>query len=443
MKLSRIGRVSMAFVVSVAMGLGMTACGGGTIGYMWVLGTQYNQIAAFKIDDFSGNLTQVVHSPFTSGGADPVSLVVSSGGRFVYVVNHGIAGQPATPPTGSSALPCGTGGGIAEFSVGGQGVLTFQQCFTSQGFNPVWAGRDSSGGFLYVLDGRGPTAVCADNATPENPVTANSCFGDITVFSIAQDTGRLSLVVNQQVKDPVSQQQLTYFPVGPNPTMLTVANGGCVFTLNQGVTQGNGTVQPPTVTPYAATNGQLTQTTNQTISLGNVTRPTSILQGGNSTIVYVTDAGAQNTPGQILPFTVGSQSTCSLSTVTGGPVANVSNVANPVYTVVDSTTQFFYVANQSATNSTIPNSSISAFNIRPNNQLTQLSDQSNPYPIGAGPVCMVEDPSNQYLYTSNGDGTVTGKILDRTSGKLSDLRRGSTFNAVGQATCLAVSGNVD
>ena len=57
MKLSRIGRVSMALVVSVAMGLGMTACGGGTIGFMWVLGTQYNQIAGFKIDDFTGNLT--------------------------------------------------------------------------------------------------------------------------------------------------------------------------------------------------------------------------------------------------------------------------------------------------------------------------------------------------------------------------------------------------
>src|SRR3984885_2391443 len=113
MKLSRIGRVSMAFVVSVAMGLGMTACGGGTIGFMWVLGTQFNQIAGFKIDDFSGNLTNIVGSPFTSGGADPVSLVVSSGGRFVYVINHGSSTAPAS---GSAPLPCGTAGGIAEFS---------------------------------------------------------------------------------------------------------------------------------------------------------------------------------------------------------------------------------------------------------------------------------------------------------------------------------------
>ena len=53
MTLSRIGRISQAFVVSVAIGLGMSACGGGTIGFMWVIGTQYNQIAGFKIDDYT------------------------------------------------------------------------------------------------------------------------------------------------------------------------------------------------------------------------------------------------------------------------------------------------------------------------------------------------------------------------------------------------------
>ena len=79
----------MALAVSVAIGLGMTACGGGTIGYMWVLGTQFNQIAGFKIDDFTGNLTNVVGSPFSSGGTNPVSLVVKTGGRYVYVINKG------------------------------------------------------------------------------------------------------------------------------------------------------------------------------------------------------------------------------------------------------------------------------------------------------------------------------------------------------------------
>ena len=144
MKLSRIGRVSMALVVSVAMGLGMTACGGGTIGFMWVLGTQFNQIAAFKIDDFTGNLTTPPGSPFTSGGTNPVSLVVRSGGRYLYVINRG-SGLTTDNNGGVTCQNSAGGGNIAEFGIGGQGVLTYQQTFTSQGCTPVWAAADSTG----------------------------------------------------------------------------------------------------------------------------------------------------------------------------------------------------------------------------------------------------------------------------------------------------------
>ena len=418
MKLSRIGRVSMALVVSVAMGLGMTACGGGTIGFMWVLGTQYNQIAGFKIDDFTGNLTAIPHSPFTSGGANPVSIVVKPGGRFIYVVNRGGGNGPAAD------LPCGTAGSISEFSVGGQGVLTFQQCFQSQGTNPVWAAHDTTGNFLYVLDQQAPPL---DGAPPP----AN---GDITVFSSDPNTGRLTLVLNQQIKDPVTGLQITYFPVGGTPTMLAVS-GGCVLTLNSA---------DQTVSPYAAgTAGQLTLTTTQKYSSGAV-RPTSIIAGGSG--IYITDAGPanSNSPGQLLPFTVGATS-CSLNTITGGPVGNISPAANPVYSLVGgvgSSRSFVYVANQSTTDTTNPNSSISAFQIQTNGTLLTIDPGNNPYPVGAGPVCMVEDPSNQYIYTSNGDGTVTGKSIS-TQGFLQDLKRGSKFTATGQATCLAVSGNVD
>ena len=250
MKLSRIGRVSMALVVSVAMGLGMTACGGGTIGFMWVLGTQFNQIAAFKIDDFTGNLTTPPGSPFTSGGTNPVSLVVRSGGRYLYVVNKG----SGLVPDAKGGVTCqnGAGGGnIAEFGIGGQAVLTYQQTFTSQGCTPVWAAADSTGSFLYVLDKYAPNSVCLPNGQPEAP--NQNCNGEITVFSSDPTTGRLSLVVNQQVKDPVTGLQLTYFPVGVLPSMLTAA-GSCVFTLNHDA-------NPQTVFPYGVgTSGQLTLT---------------------------------------------------------------------------------------------------------------------------------------------------------------------------------------
>jgi 6-phosphogluconolactonase (cycloisomerase 2 family) len=433
MKLSRIGRVSMALVVSVAMGLGMTACGGGTIGFMWVLGTQYNQIAAFKIDDFSGNLTQVPHSPFSSGGTNPVSLVVKLGGRYLYVVNKG---TDLTPDPTTGVFSCQTtqrSGNISEFGVGGQGVLTFQQTFQSQGCVPVWASSDTTGNFLYVLDKYAPGSRCLANGQAADK--SSFCSGEVTVFASDPNTGRLSLVLNQQIKDPTTGLQLTYFPVGAFPKMMALASS-CLFTLN-------GDSNPQTVYPYiVGSAGQLTQTTNSVLNT-LATRATSIISGGSA--VYITDAGSSstNSPGQVLPFTVGGSS-CSLNAITGGATQNLSPAANPVYALVDSKNLRLYIANQSSTNSTTPNSSISAFNIQTNGTLLMLPDvPNNPYPVGAGPVCMVEDPSHQYIYTSNGDGTVTGKILDQKTGDLSNLNRGSSFTATGQATCLAVSGNVD
>ena len=427
MKLSRIGRVSMALVVSVAMGLGMTACGGGTVGFMWVLGTQYNQIAGFKIDDYTGNLTEVPHQPFTSGGSNPVSLVVRPGGRYLYVVNEGV-----TPTSGNSSgtQQCGTNGsGIAEFSIGGDGVLTFQQCFASQGSTPVWAQMDSTGSYLYVLDQVAPTADCSTGAP------AAGCFGDITVFSVANDTGRLTLIPNKQVKN-ADGTQLTYFPVGNTPIMMKVAGSGCLFTVDSG---------DQTVFPYSiGTSGQLTLPTNTTIQTG-AGRLTSINAG--ATYVYLTDAAAtSDSPGgYILPYTVGTG--CALNTLTGGKVANLPQTSNPVYSMVDSSNKYLYVANQSSTNSNAPAySSISAYTIDgTTGKLQEIPDTgNNPYQVGAGPVCMVEDPSNQYLFTSNNvDGTVTGFNLDKSTGELSNLRRGSKFTATGLSTCLAVSGNVN
>src|SRR5271168_3776318 len=115
MTLSKIGRAAMALVATAALGLGMTACGGGTIGYMWVLGTYYNQISGFLIDDYTGNLTAITNSPFSSGGTNPQSIVVKPGGRFVFVINSG-SGVPTTATPGTAAF-VSTGSAISVFSV--------------------------------------------------------------------------------------------------------------------------------------------------------------------------------------------------------------------------------------------------------------------------------------------------------------------------------------
>lgn len=416
MKLSKFGRLSLAAVAAVALGLGMSACGGGTIGYMWVLGDTLNsagqgQIAGYKIDNYTGNLTATVGSPYTSGGAFPISVAIRPGGRYVYVVNAG----------GSNA-----DGNLSVFTVGGDGVLTFQTSYTTQGNSPVWVTTDSGGNFVYVLDKLDPTNTAAGIAA--HTATGN---GDITVYSVNPNTGRLTLVTNQQIKNP-DGTQLTYFPVGLAPSTMRVASGGCLLTLDGG---------DQTIFPYTtnSSSGQLTLTTNSTVATGT-SNATSLNVGGN--YVFVTDAGSN----QIVSYTVGSS--CSLNTVVGGATPNLGGTDNPVYSLYvpgSNSTNFLYVLNQSTTNSNNANSTISAFIVTATGQLTTVTDpQSNPYSVGSAPVCMVEDPSSKYLYTSNnGDGTVTGKVLNKTNGQLSNLVRGTSFSAVGKATCLAVTGSID
>lgn len=421
MKLSLYGRLAMALFASLALGLGMTACGGGTIGYLWVLGQEAagqtsGQVVGFKIDDFTGNLTQTAHFSETTEGTNPVFILKGSSGRYVYVINQGTGGGQGTRATSS---------GIAVFAVGGDGSLTFENGYSSQGYEPVWAQLDGSGTYLYVLDKYAP-----DTANPTN--------GSITVFSIDASTGRLTLVQNTQTIPP-SGIPLTYFEVGPTPVMVKTA-GSCLLTLNSN----------NTISPYAisSSNGQLSFTGPQTQTpVSGAVQLNSI--GGNGTNVYLTDADNGGDAPFIYPFNLASN--CNLTPSTGGgrqinASTDYPGTTNPVYSFIDNSGKYVYVLNQSTTTTAqgTPFSSITGWSIVPgtNGQLTPLAQGQ--YTTGAGPVCMVEDTSNQYMYVSNhNDGTVTGKVIDPTTGFLHDLTRGATFAATGQATCLALSGAVD
>ncbi len=420
MTFSKIGRMLTALVASAALGLGMTACGGGTIGYMWVLGTFYNQISGFLIDDYTGNLTAIAHSPFASGGTNPISIVVKPGGRYVYVINSG-SGATGTPGTTSFNSP---GASIAEFSVGTGGILTFEQTFFSQGVNPVWATFDSTGNYLYVLDKYSP-----DYATTGN--------GSITAFSVDSSTGRLTLVTNNAILTAGKAQ--TYFDVGQSPVMTTVGSGGCLFTLSAN-----------SIYPYLvnSSSGQLTVATTGTFVVsaptgGATPNFTSINTGTGSSasaFTFLTD-GANNF---IYTLQAGSSS-CSLTQVASSQMTNVQGTANPVYSLTSSSGKFLYVLNYNqAGSTTTANSSISAFTINTLGQLATLTDTTNnPYAVGSGPTCAVQDPTHQYLYTSNHfDNTVTGKLIDQNRGYLSNLTRGTVFPSTQTPTCMAVSGNL-
>ena len=407
----------MALVATAALGLGMTACGGGTIGYMWVLGTYYNQISGFLIDDYTGNLTAITHSPFSSGGTNPVSIVVKPGGRFVFVLNAG-AGATGTPGTSSFSS---TGSSISVFSVGGGGLLTFEQNYYSQGVQPVWAQLDSSGNYLYVVDKYAP-----DYATTGN--------GSITAFSINGSTGRLTLVPNTAILN--NQIPQTWFEVGPNPVMSKIGSGSCLFTMS-----------PNSIYPYAvnSSTGQLTVPTTGPYLVAGSNSLTSInTSTGTSaaSYIYLTDG-----PGnQIFSLQAGG-SACSLAPVAGGAQTNISGALYPANSLTSQSGKFLYVLNQKSVGTgttSNSNSTISAFTINSQGQLAPLSDSTNnPYAVGSGPVCIAQDPSNQYLYISDmNDSTVTGKLVDQNRGYLSNLARGTVFPTSSKPSCLAVSGNL-
>jgi len=453
MKFRKSGQILLALAVSLVLGFGVTSCSKDyTVAYLYVTGAQYNQIGGMRVDNDNGSLKTISGQPWGSGGTNPTRVLVYSGSKFVYVLNAGTA----TTSTDTSSLGniSYNGANIAVFSVGGYGQLAQQQTYTSQGFGPVRISSDSSGKYLYVLDqyapnGNNPSAVVASvNPTDTNPCkdSANGLYypyGDITVFTVDSNTGRLALVPNNQSANGASQ--LNYFPVGCFPVDFH-ASSSYIHTVNAGATTNTDlstAVAAQNVSVYAinSSSGQLTLTQNAPLptAAANIV---AINADAANKYIYILDAGSTSTsPGQILPYTIGTSG--ALTLISGGGKANDPNVAAPTSLTTDSKSTFLYVANSAGTSSTNGfGSSISIFHIDTSTGVLQEISGS-PKGTGSGPRCILEDPSNQYFYTANyNDSTITGQLLQPAAGTISDLTRGSTFSTVGQPTwCTAVSRN--
>jgi 6-phosphogluconolactonase len=406
-----------------------------------VTGSQYNQVGAFQIFNNTGNLKVVKGSPYGSGGTNPVRSLVSTTGRYLYVLN---AGSPSSDSSGNVTY---TGANISIYSVGGGGNLAFQQSYTSQGTGSIRFGFSSTGSFLYVLDKYMPVKnaagdfvnasrsqstdfPCPDPTTPGlwRPV------GDITAFSADGNTGRLSLITNNQQTDS-SGTQLTTFPVGCNPIDIKIS-AGFIFVTDNGPEPTTGLTQ--TVFEYAlnASNGQLTLTQNTELPTG-ATQISAIGSDQAGKYIYILDTGAN----QIFYYTVGSNGL--LQAVTGSPTPNVASASNPVALTSDSKSKFLYIANAGpASGTTNPNSVISAFTIAANGVLAPVSPST--FNTGSGPQCILEDPSNQYIYTADSiSNSVTGHVLDPSSGNLTDLRNATSYATVGTPTWCVASGHTN
>jgi 6-phosphogluconolactonase (cycloisomerase 2 family) len=439
MKFTKFGKALLLSALSVGLVLSVTSCVEDySVGYLYVTGTVTSQstgngiISGFKIDHNTGKLTTVDGLPVPSGGANPVRALLLVGSKFLYVLNQGVSANPAGSNLCTTAYPC-SGSNITEFAVGGNGILTQQEQFFSQGINPFRILADSSGNYLYVLDHDAPSSPACTLALG----TPGPC-ADITVFQLNQTTGRLQLVVNAQVT-AANGSALPYFPVPANP--IDFAFNGSYFLTLYGTPGTGDSVFPYT---YGSSGGQLAVTQNSSQPLG-IRQATAIVTA--SGFVYVLDNEVPNPNptgalSQILPFTVGTGG--ALQPQTGGIVPDDPTLSNPIYLMVESKGKFLYVANQgNNTNTTNAQSGTAGYVFDTStHQLSFIAGE--PFGSGAGPQCIVEDPSAQYIYEADyDDSSVTGRLVDPNAGVLNALRVTSNYTLQGPATWCLVNGRTD
>jgi 6-phosphogluconolactonase len=453
MKFRKFGKALLMGAISTGAILGVTSCVQSyTVGFLYVTGTKTADttgqgiISGFKIDHNTGKLTSINGMPISSGGAYPGRAVLTLGSRFVYVLNQG--GDDCT--TNASDTNCANAN-IQQFLVSANGALTPQQTFYTQGKNPFRIIADSTGAHIYVLDHDAPDSGTgsSDSCALALGSSTTTC-GDITAFSIDSTTGRLSLLVNAQVSS-ASGSPLPYFPVPVDPIDFLLSSN-YVFTLSGNSTTGD------FVFPYAynTSSGQLTVSQNSIQTL-NIAAATAIQQGNS--YVYVLDNEPltipSNTtgsfdpgtyPAQILPYTVGTGG--ALQAQTGGAVPDVPAESNPMFLLAESKGKWVYVANSgdnTDANVTNTQSGIAGFVIDTSTkQLTEMS--GSPFGSGAGPACLLEDPSDQFIYTANyNDSSVTGAVLDQNVGTLSALpgSANKTYSLPGPAAYCLVNGRTD
>lgn len=447
MKFRKLGRISLATAASLFIGFGTQSCYYYTEAYIIVTGSQYNQVASYREQNQTGILQPAPHNPLSSGGNNPIRAILLNGGRYVYVLNEG---KPTPQSDGSIAW---SGANISLFSIGGDGSLAFQQSYFSQGRGSIRVALASSGTYLYVLDTYQPLGSDPNTTPASKTVSASTpCYdsaagvyrpaGDITVFNVDPATGRLFLVQNQQLQNPLGTP-LTYFPIGCGAidfhTMSTY-----LYTA-----EASDPVSPTTagevIYAYQASNttGQLTQVPGGSQPIPGATNIGNLAVSSNGTWLYVLDNGSN----QIFTFTQGGNGL--LSAISTGAAANAPSASGMTSAISDSSNKFFYVANAQSPSLGQSASVISAFNVTPNTgTLTPFNvnpaNNTATFGVGTTPVCIFEDPSHQYIYTANaGSSDITGAKLDPNTGTLVNLSKGSTFATVGTPTWCLYSSNTN
>ena len=396
MSLNRIGRGAAAAMMSLAMGLGLTACTRDyTVAYVYVTTAPKNGqgggVSEYAADFQSGALVSLTGSPIAAGN-NPVGLVAAPNALAVYVLNH----DDST---------------VQQFNVGSDGTLTSKNTYPITGTFPTAANIDPTGKFLYVTY----TYQTGFSATNPGP-------GGVSIFTINADNS-LGTPLNQ--------------PVGNNPVGV-ITNGftNFVYVLDQEVAP-NSTVLGFTrdttsgaLTPVPGTTVGPAVPGGPTVARGfpaGVT-PSSIAGDPRGHFVYVTDRAAN----QLIGYVV--QADGSLVGLVNGPF---STGLFPVSVTIDPRGLYLYTANFNA-------NTVSAYAINQSSGTPAATAGTGGGATGVGtaPAALAIEPAlGIYLYVANNlDGTVSGLQLDPHNGSLKAVQN-TPFPAGGLPTGVVAIAN--
>ena len=397
MKFDTIGRVAKASILSLAIGLGITACSRDyTLAYLYVTTAKANPglINAYNVDYQSGALIQIADSPIPSGGKNPVAIVATPNAKFIYVVHR----DDST---------------VVEFAIGTDGKLYAQHTYNTTGSFPVAAAVDPTGTFLYVAFLYQPGYT-----------TASPGPGGINIFPINSDN---------TLGTPVTQNGLSYQAIGNNPISILAspalasnAAARFVYVVDQ-ETSGNASVLGFT---QNTTTGALTPTTSTSITTVAGTTvatgtkvgviPSAIAEDPTGRFVYVTDQALN----EVFGFLV--EAGGNLEAMVSSPF---STGLFPVGLTIDPRGTYLYTANFNA-------NTVSAFVINTSTGSLTASSGSASIQVGTGPTCITIEPARGiYMFTSNNlDNTVSGEQLNPHNGGLTNIQN-TPFTASGLPTC--------
>jgi 6-phosphogluconolactonase len=430
MKFSQIRRITQATVLSLAIGLGMTACSEDyTIDFLYVTNSRAlpgggldGAVSAYKVDNQSGALTQIVDSPYDSGGQGPVDIVLSPNNQALYVVNN----QNST---------------IEEFLIGTDGKIYPEFGYTmnvnTTGSFPISAVVDPTGSFLVVAFTYQPTFSTLSpgpGGVMIFPIAGGSSLCPSTGLTGAHPTNSLCAPV-QVAGLPYTTETLNPVAVGvtPNPNNCPVSGGSVSSScpLNSGnyvpyiyvveqtiITSTAQTSTAGTILTYrlSLTNGSLTLVASAAAGVG----PVGIAEDPLAHFVYLTDENAN----QIIGYIV--QTNGTLTPMVNGPFAAG---LFPEGIAADPRDKFIYVTNYNT--STVNGYAIDSATGTPSGVAS-----NGVTAVGTGPKCIAIEPSRgMYLYTANFvDNSISGLQLDPHSGALTGIQN-TPFNTAANPTC--------